>query len=199
MKKLPNFPQFTVTKIQKNNNTFEVSGIFNHTKNLLESRYWLINNDECPIGDLFNFKENEKIGAFTIFGEDGDIEKIQTSKTYACLSISWNWNLYRAILDPTTVWHKDTFKPSDAQVFYLPNGVRGWCKFGQAINHKDAKIGEVIKDGWDHEECEICYSHIGRGGNSEYYKYDWHWLCIDCFNKYASKHDLSFTDGIEPT
>lgn len=195
MKKLKDFPQFTIVKAQSINDKFEFSGFFNQTESVLETRCWLVKGGEAFIGDLIDFNSDKKTAKFIYYWAEGS-EKIRQNETLAWMNASWNWDFYSAILDEKADWKQEVFQVKDAQVFYLPDGTKGWREVGQKATWENEKIGEVIKDGWDHEGCEICYKHIGKGGDFECYKYKWFWLCVSCFNKYASNHDLSFTDGI---
>ena len=192
MKKLEDFPKFTVKNIQSKDTNFIISGTFNFIPLALDNRYWLIKKEECFIGDLCELDQENKTGAFIFYYKE-EADQIRLHETYSCITSYWNWNFMAIILNNETLWEKGTFQAKDAQVFYLPNGLKGWMELGGKIP-EDAKIGEVIKNGWDHEECEICVKRIGKGGESDFYKHKRFWLCVDCFNKYASNRDLSFVD-----
>ncbi len=191
MKKLKDFPQFTAKAVYPKDKDFIVSGSFDHAPFSMGERYWLIKNEECFIGDVCELDPKNKTGAFNLFYKE-EIEKIRLLGTYTCITSRWNWDFMSAILNRETHWERETFQVKDAQVFYLPNAPRGWLKLGGKIP-EGAKIGEIIKDGWDHEECGICRRRIGKGGESEFYIHDdYFMLCVNCFNKYALNQDLSF-------
>jgi len=51
----------------------------------------------------------------------------------------------------------------------------------------------VEPGGWNHEECELCYAHVGwRGLPYGYTDRHRRWLCRDCYERYAAQRDLGF-------
>jgi hypothetical protein len=51
----------------------------------------------------------------------------------------------------------------------------------------------IIKSGWDHKHCAICFATIGHGGESTvYYNQFDEWVCGECYINYIQRHDLSF-------
>jgi len=38
----------------------------------------------------------------------------------------------------------------------------------------------VLKNGWDHEHCEVCWTHINPGDSAYRNERDL-WLCLNCF------------------
>jgi hypothetical protein len=79
-------------------------------------------------------------------------------------------------------WERRAFVPSDAQHFWQGDA-HGWTKVGVPLS-SDQVPTHIEKDGWDHEECQICGMHIGRGVLAEgYVNHDDEWLCQTCYER----------------
>ena len=44
----------------------------------------------------------------------------------------------------------------------------------------------VVKDGWDHEHCEVCWTHVNPGDYAYRNERD-EWLCVNCFEEREEK------------
>ena len=193
MKKLEDFSQFIVSSVQVNDDEVKLSGTFKDSKGVSERRSWLVRGQEYYIGDLIEFNTDNKTAIFVNWDEKS--KNVKEGDTFFWIDGYWNLNLIYRILNKEKLWVKERFKPQNAQSF-IQNGVKGWCKVGQKIP-EGAKIGDIILGGWDHEHCSICNAKIGSGGERDCYRdEDMFWLCVSCFDKYASRNDLSFTNEI---
>jgi len=82
------------------------------------------------------------------------------------------------VLDSRRIWNKVFFKPRDAIKTMLQSG--------------DQKL---VKDGWDHEHCCVCWATISRNEQSCYMVSDKKdCLCLSCYENYVAKKDLSFVN-----
>jgi len=87
------------------------------------------------------------------------------------------------------------FKAEDSIRYHAPE-VPGWWKshVATAPVPEGATDVHIIKDGWDHEPCNLCKSRIGRTGARYGYfsRADNDWLCVLCYKKFVAAHDLRF-------
>ena len=108
-----------------------------------------------------------------------------------------NWQYFHVNMILKSRWERRNFVSSDAQHFQQGN-VYGWTIVGGQLN-SDQVPTHIEKGGWDHEECRICYAHVGRGGLHEgYVNQDDAWLCLTCFERYGQTKDLGFIFGAFP-
>ncbi len=193
IKKLTDFPQFVISAVDIKEAEIQFRGFFKDIKGVSERRSWLVNGQEYYIGDLNNLDVNKKTATFVNWDEASKM--VKKGAEFYWIDGYWNRDLIWRILDEDKPWIKEKFKAQNAQVF-IQNGVRGWCKVGYKIP-AGAVLGEIIPDGWDHEHCSICWTKIGKSGQEDCYRdEDRYYLCVSCFEKYASQHNLAFTDDI---
>lgn len=101
------------------------------------------------------------------------------------------WREYHVTMILEGKWTNLVFKAQDA-IHFSKGSKRGWAPLGAKIP-KGCMPTHIEKDGWDHEHCEICNSHIGSNGSSIGYKdEDNHWLCPLCYEKWAATKSLGF-------
>ena len=59
--------------------------------------------------------------------------------------------------------------------------------------HKKDGTKEVIRDGWEHEHCDICMATISNNKNIVYMKSNNDDnICLDCFENYILKKNIDF-------
>ncbi|WP_159076361.1 hypothetical protein [Flagellimonas amoyensis] len=73
------------------------------------------------------------------------------------------------------------------------NGGSTWLYTGQ--KYDESKV-TLIKGGWAHDHCEICYATISEGeATSEYevegYHSEFEWICKNCFTDFIQPMDLN--------
>ena len=91
-------------------------------------------------------------------------------------------------VDKREKWTKVLFKSTDAIE------VADTAGDGKQIHGiRKLKSGEqlhpgavVLKNGWDHEHCEICLTHVYPGDYAYRNESDL-WLCLACFEKPATQ------------
>ncbi len=100
---------------------------------------------------------------------DADRAKIASRSSWEILDGYWGERA-ELVLNEKLKWEKIPFEPRDA--------VRG---------------SEVIKGGWDHEHCAVCWEKIGAYGQaSGFVSASNIWICEQCHGKYVSVRSLSF-------
>ena len=118
-------------------------------------------------------------------------DRISVGSTVPWLPEGWQYFHVNLVVAPASSWALRRFVASDAQHFRAGNA-HGWTKAGARLEPAH-ELTHIEPGGWDHEECAICFAHIGRGGLPEGYVNDADaWLCQTCYNRYARTHDLDF-------
>src|SRR4051812_45104331 len=99
----------------------------------------------------------------------------------------WTPQQGQLVEDPTRTWHRADFAPSD--MVLLRRG-DGQASVGRSLspNEVPPSDAEIVKGGWDHEHCELCWAEISAaGGNpSAGYTDGKGWLCTACYDRYIA-------------
>lgn len=115
--------------------------------------------------------------------------------SYPYVDYYWDAKQVSFALEPASAWRRICFNAEDA-VRYRDPAVPGWWASHVATRppSKGAADVHVVKNGWDHEHCNLCRSRIGKGGGRYGYfsNADNDWLCVRCYTKFISAHDLRF-------
>jgi hypothetical protein len=99
----------------------------------------------------------------------------------------WTPDQLELVEDRQRTWHHAHFQPSDMLLFH-----RGPDEGSIGRQLQPGEIptdGEVVKGGWDHAHCELCWAEISAAGNDNRDGYTdnvGHWLCTTCFNAYIT-------------
>jgi len=87
-------------------------------------------------------------------------------------------------VDKSAKWTRVAFHPTDAVEVTSIAGdgkqIRGIRKLHP--HEQPSDDSRVLKNGWDHEHCEICNAHIDPGDYA-YANPEDHWVCLNCFQK----------------
>lgn len=115
------------------------------------------------------------------------------------------------VLDRTLRWAKKRVEAKDAIRFQGPTGV--WLQSvtdtdadtpprARAFPSADAARGsvmsgpELVRAGWNHEHCAICWQTLGLGGQLEAYVNDnGTWVCEQCYVGFVERRSLEFIPG----
>ncbi len=146
----------------------------------------IIGEDQFLWGKFSNLKTKKNTCLFTL----KDLSKgrlLEIGKRYPYLDSLWGIPA-ELVLDPTRIWKRTRFEPSDAIQFT--------SDFGTAITKlvkKPLTGATIIRDGWDHEHCEICGETIGRGDQDAGFvtQVD-NWVCEQCYENYVKPKSLRF-------
>jgi hypothetical protein len=91
-------------------------------------------------------------------------------------------------VDKTQNWTKVRFESTDAvQVIETARDgkqIRGIRKLKPGEQLSSSAV--VIKNGWDHEHCELCWTHVDPGDYAYRNERD-SWLCLNCFEERGAK------------
>ena len=97
--------------------------------------------------------------------------------------LSW-WTpdqLQLAQSDPE-IWREEIFVPHDA----VKLEVNGMVVYRQILEGEEVKEGTLIKEGWEHEHCALCWKTISqhKDHDSRGYTDGREWLCKKCYQEY---------------
>jgi hypothetical protein len=138
------------------------------------------------------FDPDLKTATFLVW-PPADAPRIGSSYPY--VDYYWNPKQVSFALEPASAWRRVRFEAQDA-VRYQDPAVPGWWTSHVAAKppSKGATKVHVVKNGWDHEHCNLCRSRIGEAKARYGYfcKEGNDWLCVSCYRKFIAVHDLRF-------
>jgi hypothetical protein len=108
----------------------------------------------------------------------------------SCLFLDGYWGeRAELVLDENRPWQRREFEPSDA-VRYPSRGGGSIVSKSLAESPPD---GEIVKGGWDHEHCNICWETIGPHDHpAGYFSAPQTWICERCHSSYVVPRSLAF-------
>jgi len=185
---LNDLPAFAVEEITEASGELRVRGRFSHLTGVhLGSSNLYYGDGQWP-GELIECDATSRNAVF-VCPSWVPRDPIKVGSVVPWLTAGWQFFHVNMIL--SSRWDRRAFVPSDSQHFRVGT-THGWTKAGEPLS-SHYELTHIEKGGWDHEECEICYSHIGRGGLPEgFVNQQDKWLCQACYERYAQTKDLSF-------
>jgi hypothetical protein len=178
--------------------------------------FWLLFGERgslCPVLRSFDKQSRTATLAFHEKEEPGVL-----GLEMAYLSSYWQAFHVWMVLDPNWGWERKQFKGTDAlaedfeaKEVSIVEGreIRVWTKLeparagsGQSRLYPatdqtpPVHLGpRLVPGAWEHEHCELCNAHIDAEMFG-YYDPGERWMCEDCYERYAVRHDLAFVDEI---
>jgi hypothetical protein len=190
---LKDLPAFHVREVRLDGPDPRLVGHFSHLQGVCEDRSWLYAGDLSVIGDVTELNERTLSAVFVAPFWTHD-SPVQIGSIAPWIAGCWQAYEVTMIIAPDATWRRESFVASDAQ-HYRQGESHGWTKIGSAPTGAVLTFAEP--GGWDHEECRICDSHIGRGGLPfGFVSPAEMWICNDCYERYASKRSLAFLLGL---
>ena len=188
---LADLPSFRVLAIEPLDDP-KLIGKFNHLRSVREGRSWLYaGNEHSLIGDLVSLEPASKQAAFIAPFWEPTTSPVQVGSVVPWLDGYWQAYHITMIVGANVKWRRVEFAASDAQHFKLGTA-HGWAKVGQGLP-EGAQPTHIQPAGWDHEHCELCNAHIGKGGDPfGHIDAENHWLCEKCYRRYAEPQSLAF-------
>jgi hypothetical protein len=99
----------------------------------------------------------------------------------------WTPHQLELVEDRRRTWKRAKFEASD--MLLIHRGV-GQGSIGRQLlpDEMPPPDGEIVKSGWDHAHCELCWTEISAAGEGQRdgYADGMAWLCTDCFEKYIA-------------
>lgn len=121
---------------------------------------------------------------------DTPLADLQSRMEWTVLDDYWGERAV-LVLDPARKWHRTEFAPVNAVRVAGPAGERMITRVGPGPPH-----GTLVKGGWDHEHCAICWGTIGiHGGAVGYVSPPDIWACEDCYRNFISTRSLDFIES----
>jgi len=173
--KISDLPKFRVVEISRNADQTAIIGSVSRWQWVGESHiaYLFISEKEIIKGKFRNVNEAKMTAQFfpSHLIETGTIK---TKEAYPYFDGYWG-EMALLVFDNTLRWQKTDFNPRDA------------------IKHKNDGTKQFLKDGWDHEHCDICCGKISLSVNTAYMKSDKEDnICLGCFENYILKKSIDF-------
>jgi len=106
----------------------------------------------------------------------------------------WTPQQLQLVMDRSRRWVKRDFLPSDAIMIEV-NGT----KLTRKSIPEESGSGVLIKDGWDHEHCSLCWKKISLSIADEKAGFvdGRDWLCEECFNAFIVPRLRSGTSALD--
>jgi hypothetical protein len=184
---LKDLPALVVEEITLDGDELRVRGRFSHLTGVVVGISHLYCGDAQWPGELIELDDTRYAIFKTPLWVQRDLIKVGSVVPW----LPSGWQFFHVNMILTSSWECRTFVPSDAQHFRCGN-IDGSTKAGARLGDGYV-LTHIEEGGWDHEECQICYGHIGRGGTSDgYVNRDDAWLCHACYERYGRARDLGF-------
>jgi hypothetical protein len=200
-KQLEDLPHFMVSGVKRGEVAsdgyipLELSGAFDTLEGIREGRCWLLlPGKQSLIGDLTSLNPDTRT-ALCLTSEKAVPDVLGRSLPY----LDGFWQAYHVwmVTDANQPWQEVVFHSSDAVSFSCEGGdgrkIRGLRK-AKPEDSQNPEL-QIVRNGWDHEHCELCNAHIDPG-DSCHRDAEGAWVCQRCFRQFVQPHDLSFIDGI---
>lgn len=190
---LLSLPQFTV-EAAASDDPNQRSGHFDSGLNIKAGSigYLVAENGLCVEGKFYQFDENTRRAVFKP-KESSQLNLLKINKTYPYLDGYWGERV-ALVLDTSRNWNKELFKPQDA-VAYRSGDKTIVIKVGQPVDDIPVEgEGRIIKGGWDHEHCAICWESIDEDHPNGYKDQNNEWVCENCYSNYVKPRRLGFID-----
>jgi hypothetical protein len=153
-------------------------------------------------------------GTFTISDEADGIASFATDTKekpdvvgVALAQLGSYWQPYHIwmVEDGPESWTEQVFSASDAieESFTAQDGA-AWRRLSKAsitpADHSSIRIApgdhdqeaRIVPDGWDHEHCALCNTHIDPGDRFFYSQKHCEFLCVPCYERYVPERDIAF-------
>jgi hypothetical protein len=201
-KTLEDFPKFVVTALRRGTTAeagythFEIEGSFDRAvEDISLHWFWLLFGSRGSLcAGVQSFDKQTRAAVLTF--ETTDEPDIVGHKI-AYLSPYWQAYHVWMILDEDSRWEKTTFSAIDAvSESFTANDGQHYRKLSKKNEGEGLSAGtQIVSGGWDHEHCELCNKHIDAGDRA-YKNRENLWVCVNCFEKYFSRKNLSFVDEL---
>ncbi len=189
---MPNEQQMTLEQLP----TFTVTAIAEcHATVSFDNERWIGENHiACVVVDSMRFiwgrlaEVDLSAGNCIIVADQCDeLATLSNGQSYPRLDGYWGERA-ELVLDRSKKWEERTFTPVDAVAFTIDGG-----NLVRKVSDGPTAEGDVVKGGWDHEHCEICWATISRADNpTGIFAEPKHWICCDCYQRFVLPASLEF-------
>lgn len=206
---ISDLPQFKIISMScassaEGGTTYELAGALDKIWSVRNGRGWLLlPQKEALFGDLKNFDPVAQTAVFLIWENQGaDL----VGKSLPIVNGYWQPYQVWMIVDSDWPWTRIAFHAQDAfaerkrvdgEESIHVRKLRPDDEIGQDtpifLRPRDVESRGLIKGGWDHEHCELCWHSI-EDGMLGWVDSQNHWLCEGCYTTFVLTHDLSFMD-----
>jgi hypothetical protein len=118
----------------------------------------------------------------------GEVALLQAGERYRRFDGYWGERA-ALVLDRNRQWKERAFEPVDAVAYERA----GDALVGNATNQNLPEGGTLVKGGWDHEHCDICWEKISPHTDPiAVFSEPDHWICRKCYEKFVIPRSLDF-------
>jgi len=191
---LADLPHFTVDDVRRpadEGNTI-VTGRLSHLRGVRGTRGYLFRVPGPSIlGDLDRIPSASVEAVQLVTAEGAYAPELLPGATYPWLDAAWEPHHLAMVLSPVEHWSKRSFSSAPAR-YYLLDETTGWQSPDLPLPRGATDL--VVHAGdWNDAQCELCPEHLVAEKSSDgYVNPDGRWICAHCFDRFASRHDLSF-------
>ncbi len=153
----------------------------------------LLPNERLVSGRFVNVDLQSLIAAFVPAAAE-DFSALQAGTTYPRFDGYWGERA-ALVLNRQRHWSQRTFEPVDALAFKRP----GDTLVSKATNQNMPADSTLIKGGWDHEHCNICWETISPQTDPvAMFSEPEHWICQKCYDSFVVPRSLDFIHVEDP-
>lgn len=117
-----------------------------------------------------------------------DVGVLLAGATYPRFDAYWGQRAL-LVLGRKRIWTQRTFAPRDAIAYKGADST----VVAEATRPNLPESGTVIKDGWDHEHCELCWEKISPWTDPvAMFSVPNHWICRACHKNFVVPRSLDF-------
>jgi hypothetical protein len=191
---LADLPHFTVDDVRRPDaeGTTIVVGRLSHLRGVRGTRGYLYRVPGPSIlGDLDGMPSTSAASVQFVTSDAEYAPDLLPGASFPWLDGAWEPHHLAMVLSPIERWSKRTFSPEPAR-YYLLDDITGWQAPDLPLPQGATDLGVHAGD-WNDAQCELCPEHLAAEKSSEgYVNSDGCWICAHCFERFASRHDLSF-------
>lgn len=202
-------PQFMVSSVEQTAGAdsegyaeWRLSGELSRTEGVTFDgwSFLLISGHESLVGEFTPPNAPSRTTFTTLLKERPEVLGLKL----ACLGPYWNPYQVWTVEDGPNAWTEGVFAASDVEAEYVEGtDGRRYHKLSKLAEPKTSSFrlqptegnqlpSRIVPEGWDHEHCEICNSHIDPGDKYFHHAEDNAFLCVSCYEKYVLRADIGF-------
>jgi hypothetical protein len=173
-------PQFEISQVEKVGSFIKYSGLLKNTSTFAKAKPgWVVViclESNRFLEGRFSVINSSTFQAVIDVSDEHVPISLVVGNEYPLLAGYWGI-LAELVLNDSTIWKKIKFEPHDSTVRYPDGRVK------------------IVKDGWDHEHCRICFQTISSvevDNEDGYVNEEGDWLCKSCYQNYVVKRSLGF-------
>ncbi len=183
--KIDQLPTFTINRLAHD----RAFGTFDQPLWIGERHFGclVLPDERVAHGRFVDVRLSSRTAAFVPTAPE-DIGAMLPGITYRRLDGYWGERA-ALVLDRQRRWSQRVFESVDAWAFHRPGGTL----VGNVMGPDLPEGAKIIRGGWDHEHCEICWEKISPHTDPvAMFSEPDHWICRGCHEDYVVPQSLDF-------